>query len=73
MAEDLFQDSTMTFGEHLDELRAHMIRAIIGLFVGFLICLAFGDKVVDVIAYPVVSQLTAWKKRADQVPLREIS
>ena len=31
---DLFQDSTMTFGQHLEELRTCLFRAIIGLAIG---------------------------------------
>ncbi|MGA2256558.1 MAG: twin-arginine translocase subunit TatC [Thermoguttaceae bacterium] len=31
---DLFQDSTMTFGQHLEELRTCLFRAIVGLAVG---------------------------------------
>ena len=34
--EDLFQESTMTFGEHLEELRGALFRAIAGpLLVAF--------------------------------------
>ena len=32
--EDLFQDTTMTFGEHLDELRRCLMKAVIGLVIG---------------------------------------
>ena len=38
--DDLFKDSTMTFGEHLEELRACLFRAAIGLAIGVLIGLA---------------------------------
>ncbi len=38
--ESLFEASTMTFGEHLDELRVVLFRALIGLVVGFVIGLA---------------------------------
>jgi sec-independent protein translocase protein TatC len=30
-SKDLFDDTTMTFGEHLEELRIRLWRAIIGL------------------------------------------
>lgn len=46
--EDLFDTSTMTFGEHLDELRRSLARAIIWLIAGALIALVF-------LAKPVVS------------------
>ena len=33
--DDLFESSTMSFGEHLEELRTTLVRAIIGLMIGF--------------------------------------
>jgi sec-independent protein translocase protein TatC len=36
--DDIFDDTRMTFGEHIEELRARMIRAIVGL----LVCLVIG-------------------------------
>ena len=42
--EDLFDTSTMTFGEHLDELRRSLARAIIWLVAGALIALVFAAK-----------------------------
>lgn len=50
---DLFDDSTMTFGEHLEILRMHLIRAIIGLVIAVAICLYQGDKIVDFIRRPI--------------------
>lgn len=54
---DLFKDSTMTFGEHLEELRACLWRALIGLVLGFLIGLLIGDRVVALIQSPLESAL----------------
>ncbi len=39
--DDLFDNSTMTFGEHLEELRSSLVKAIIWLAVGLVIGLAF--------------------------------
>lgn len=55
--EDLFKDSTMTFGEHLEELRTCLWRAIFGLVIGFLIGLFFSDRVVQFIQVPLTSAL----------------
>jgi sec-independent protein translocase protein TatC len=44
--EDLFQESTMSFGEHLDELRRCLMKAVIGLVVGTAIGLYFGKDIV---------------------------
>ena len=35
--DDLFRESTMTFGQHLEELRACLFKAIGGLLIGFII------------------------------------
>jgi len=51
--EDLFKDSTMTFGEHLDELRRCLFMAVLGLFLGFLLGLLVGQRVVEIIKRPL--------------------
>lgn len=51
--EDLFKDSTMTFGEHLDELRRCLLMALYGLTLGTLIGLAIGRHVVHFIQLPL--------------------
>jgi sec-independent protein translocase protein TatC len=55
--DDLFKDSTMTFGEHLEELRACLFRALIGLVVGVAIGLAVGRPVVLMFQSPLVAAL----------------
>lgn len=52
-SKDLFDDSVMTFGEHLEVLRIHLWKAIIGLFIGMAICLTYGDRVVAIIRKPI--------------------
>ncbi len=51
--EDLFRESTMTFGEHLEELRGCLFRALVGLMIGFVIGLFVGDTVVNWIQVPL--------------------
>jgi sec-independent protein translocase protein TatC len=51
--EDLFSASTMTFGEHLDELRVVLFRALLGLVVGFVIGLCISKHVVRWIKMPL--------------------
>jgi len=60
MAQDLFEDSTMTFGEHIEELRNHLWRAIQGIVVAFGVMLLFNDRVVKLIVDPVQDQLHTW-------------
>lgn len=50
---DLFDNSTMTFGEHLEALRTHLWKALIGLALGTVVTLYFGEHVVAVIRYPI--------------------
>jgi sec-independent protein translocase protein TatC len=50
---DLFDDSTMTFGEHLDVLRKHLIYALIGLTLCVIGALVFGERLVVLIRRPV--------------------
>jgi sec-independent protein translocase protein TatC len=51
--DDLFQSSTMTFGEHLEELRTCLIRGSLGLLVGVVIGFLVGKDVVHLIEQPL--------------------
>lgn len=55
--EDYFKDSTMTFGEHLDELRACLLKAMIGLFLGVALGMFVGTYVVGLISAPLENAL----------------
>ena len=67
--EDLFKSSTMTFGEHLEELRTCLFRALVGLAVGFIIGLFVGGRVVEFIQKPLEDALTAYyqKETVDKI------
>jgi sec-independent protein translocase protein TatC len=58
--DDLFKDSTMTFGEHLEELRSSLFKAAVALFVGFLVGMYYGDWVVQRIQDPLTKALTRY-------------
>ena len=62
--EDLFRDSTMTFGEHLDELRSCLLKALFGLVLGFGLGLYLGDRVVNAITHPLEDALREYYKQA---------
>ncbi len=51
--DDLFQNSTMTIGEHLEELRGCLFRAAAGLAVGVLLGLVLAKPVVRLIEDPL--------------------
>lgn len=52
-SKDLFSDTTMSFGEHLEALRSHLWRALAGVALGCVICLFFGTEIVNVIRWPL--------------------
>lgn len=52
----------MTFGEHLEELRSSLFRAVLALAVGFIVGLAIGDWVVRRIQDPLVHALEEYYK-----------
>lgn len=56
--EDLFADSTMTFGEHLEELRIRLAKALIGVVIGVAAGLFVADWVVERIQDPLKAALT---------------
>ena len=63
--DDLFQSSTMTFGEHLEELRTCLIRAAAGLAVAVLLGFFVARPVVHLIEEPLRRALgTYYSRRA---------
>ncbi len=51
--EDLFEHTRMSFGEHLEELRKVLVRALIGVAVGTAIGLYFGNSIIAVLLKPL--------------------
>ena len=54
---DLFDESTMTFGEHLEELRIRLWRAIVGLFLVTGVTMYYGDSVMAIVRKPIEDAL----------------
>jgi sec-independent protein translocase protein TatC len=71
--DDLFKDSVMSFGEHLNELRGCLWRAILGLVVGVALGLFLADWVVQFIKSPVEHALQAYYLRDTEQKLRVIN
>ena len=44
--------TTMSLGDHLEELRMRLIYALLGLGLGLLICLIFGKYIIGFIQKP---------------------
>ncbi|MDA9857533.1 twin-arginine translocase subunit TatC [Rubripirellula sp.] len=55
--DDLFENSTMTFGEHLEELRHSLVRAAIALAAGLVLGLLVADRVVLFVQTPLQSAI----------------
>jgi sec-independent protein translocase protein TatC len=56
-SEDLFAHTRMSFWDHIEELRSHLWKAIIGFMVVMVVCLPIGILAVDFIKAPVVKAL----------------
>ncbi|MBI2808644.1 MAG: twin-arginine translocase subunit TatC [Planctomycetes bacterium] len=62
--EDMFAETRMSFGDHIEELRWHLIQAIKGLVIGMVISIwPLGPYVLAIIVDPVEDQLFAFEKR----------
>jgi len=47
-------DTTMSLGDHLEELRARLILAILGLVIALIVCLCFGKYIIEFIEMPYI-------------------
>lgn len=67
--DDLFRESTMTFGQHLEELRVCLFKSLVGLVFGFAAGLVVGGYVVNFIQTPLSAALTKYyqKESIDRV------
>jgi sec-independent protein translocase protein TatC len=61
--DDLFAETTMSFGEHLEELRVCLWKAVIGLVLGFFIGLMLGKPAVELIQRPLTIALDEYYTR----------
>ncbi|MGE3316070.1 MAG: twin-arginine translocase subunit TatC [Planctomycetaceae bacterium] len=56
-SKDLFDDTSMSFGEHLEVLRVHLWKALVGLILTVIVTLYYGDVLIAVIREPIESAL----------------
>lgn len=45
-------ETRMSFGDHLEELRRRVVLAIVGLILAATICFLFGDKIIEILTTP---------------------
>ena len=69
--DDLFKDSTMSFGDHLEELRSCLMKSILGLVVGTMFGLLLGGKAVEVIQTPLKNALVTYYESRSKNEIRE--
>lgn len=67
-ADDLFEESRMTFGQHLNELRGTLVRCLIGISIGCIFGFLLADRVVNFLQTPLTA---AVKKYHDDYALLE--
>jgi sec-independent protein translocase protein TatC len=70
--EDLFEHTKMTFGEHLDELRRALVKAVLSLAIGVSIGLAFGGYLIDHVQTPLKEALKDYYKRVERAKYLKI-
>ncbi len=69
--DDLFRESTMTFGEHLEELRSRLFRAAMWLAIGVVFGFVFGDRVVKFLETPLTNALSTYLHNRAKQKLEE--
>ncbi|EMI15431.1 Sec-independent protein translocase, TatC subunit [Rhodopirellula maiorica SM1] len=67
--DDLFENSTMTFGEHLEELRSSLVKAIMWLGVGLCVGLFFANDVIRFIQAPLQGAIQQFNADRDLTSL----
>jgi sec-independent protein translocase protein TatC len=62
-SEDLFEESKMSFGSHIEELRVALLRALIGIGIGFAIGLWLGPHVVTYLQKPLTRSIEEFERK----------
>ncbi|MCH2180705.1 MAG: twin-arginine translocase subunit TatC [Mariniblastus sp.] len=69
--EDLFKDSRMSFGQHLEELRRALVRALLGVAIGCVFGFMFANQVVDLLKKPLVEAVSSYQKEKSKKQIRD--
>lgn len=69
--DDYFSETRMSFGDHIEELRVHLWRAILGFVAAMFLSFFIGHYVVDWITAPVKQQLREYYKRRQSTLLEQ--
>jgi len=70
--DDMFADTRMTFGEHIEDLRTHLMRAIKGFVLCMVACLFFAGHILTFITAPVDRELKEYYERYFQQRINKL-
>jgi sec-independent protein translocase protein TatC len=70
--DDMFADTRMTFGEHIEDLRTHLMRAIKGFVIGMVVCLLVSSWILEFITAPVDRELNAFYERHYDKKIKQV-
>jgi sec-independent protein translocase protein TatC len=70
--DDQTEEGTMSFLDHLDELRTRLVRIALFVGIGFVLCWVFADKIYDFLQVPVLAAMVEAKKKGD-IALKDVS
>jgi sec-independent protein translocase protein TatC len=73
-SKDLFDDTPMTIGEHLEALRGYLFKALIGAVIAIIFCLWQGKAIIAIMRQPIDEALTGYANVEDDLAgTRELS
>jgi sec-independent protein translocase protein TatC len=70
--DDFFAETRMTFGDHLEDLRIHLWRAVAGFGVALFLSFFVGQAAVNFITAPVKEQLREFYNRRVEKTMKEL-
>ena len=70
--DNLFKESSMSFGDHLEELRRCLFKCIFGVVVCFIIGLFFGSSVMNIIQKPLTRSLVRYLDKQNRVKVEKM-
>lgn len=53
--DDVIETTHMSFGDHLEELRRRVIRALVGVVIATVLCFKYGGHIIETLAAPYVA------------------
>jgi sec-independent protein translocase protein TatC len=71
-SDDIFAETRMSFGDHIEDLRRHLLRAFFWFCAAVVVSFFFGKQVVRFIARPVEQQLARFWDRHYQRQVKEL-